>query len=331
MKKAFRLALLLVIAVYVSGCASTGGYFADRGRDAADIFTATIGVGAGVKARVGPIQVAPLLLNGDVCGVLEGIPFISAFTNAPNEYLAFNEISSCIRSLQVSPLRGDKQRIASARRKLTESQGVFIFDSFAHSGVPARYFDIEVAGGLLVTARLGFNPAEMLDFFLGWFNVDILADDIAINKKVPSLVRILLNHVDKEKRRAAAEELSEMAGSMIPQTQKEAVRSLAKALNDTKKEVRQEVAWALVSFAISGIAARGAIPALIAGLKDDNSGIRSSCADALGYLGLSAKDAVPSLINMLRDTDSNARKSAAEALGKIDPEAKDAISVSRER
>ncbi len=36
---------------------------------------------------------------------------------------------------------------------------------------------IEVAGGLGLMARLGFNPLELVDFFVGWFGPDICGDD----------------------------------------------------------------------------------------------------------------------------------------------------------
>ena len=39
------------------------------------------------------------------------------------------------------------------------------------------YTGIEVCGGPIATVRFGANPGELLDFFLGWFGVDIFADD----------------------------------------------------------------------------------------------------------------------------------------------------------
>lgn len=56
--------------VLAAGCASTG-YLADRGRDAADVFTLTAGVGDGVKVRVGPIQAAAVR-NADLAGLRAG-------------------------------------------------------------------------------------------------------------------------------------------------------------------------------------------------------------------------------------------------------------------
>jgi len=63
----------LVWVLFGAGCA-TNGYLAARGRDAADVFTLTVGTGAGVKGRVGPVQVA-LIENADLAGLRAGAFF----------------------------------------------------------------------------------------------------------------------------------------------------------------------------------------------------------------------------------------------------------------
>jgi len=62
---AFLAGLLLA-----GGCSSTG-YLAARGRDAADVFTLTVGAGDGAKVRVGPLQVAAIR-NADLAGLRAG-------------------------------------------------------------------------------------------------------------------------------------------------------------------------------------------------------------------------------------------------------------------
>ena len=37
---------------------------------------------------------------------------------------------------------------------------------------------LEIAGGLIFTLRLGFNPGELLDFILGFSGIDIWHDDL---------------------------------------------------------------------------------------------------------------------------------------------------------
>ena len=71
MKRVIQLAVLVLVAVLVSGCASTGGYFADRGRDAADILTIAGGLGAGAKGRVGPFALG-LLYHREAIGLPGG-------------------------------------------------------------------------------------------------------------------------------------------------------------------------------------------------------------------------------------------------------------------
>jgi hypothetical protein len=69
-----NISIILLITILLTGCSSTG-YFADRGRDAADIFTFTVGVGTGVKARIGPLMVA-IEQNSDLIGLRAGEFFV---------------------------------------------------------------------------------------------------------------------------------------------------------------------------------------------------------------------------------------------------------------
>ena len=71
MKKIIQAVIAVVVIASMTGCASTKAYFIDRGRDAADIFTVTVGEGGGAKARVGPLQIG-LWGNHDVAGLMGG-------------------------------------------------------------------------------------------------------------------------------------------------------------------------------------------------------------------------------------------------------------------
>jgi HEAT repeat protein len=66
-----------------------------------------------------------------------------------------------------------------------------------------------------------------------------------------------------------------------------------------------------------GPAAKEAVPALIAVLKDEDSELRASAATALGGIGPAAKEAVPALSVALKDKDKRVREIAASALRKI--------------
>ncbi|SDW69166.1 HEAT repeat domain-containing protein [Nitrosomonas oligotropha] len=85
---------------------------------------------------------------------------------------------------------------------------------------------------------------------------------------------------------------------------------LIDALKDGDSSVRMSAANAL-----GKIGDKAAVNALIHSLKDENSAVRSRAASALGEIG--DKAAVDSLIHSLKDEDSIARWTAAEALGEI--------------
>jgi len=47
---------------------------------------------------------------------------------------------------------------------------------------PYYYTQIELAGGLFSSFRIGFNPGEVIDLLLGFLRVDIFDDDIGVVK-----------------------------------------------------------------------------------------------------------------------------------------------------
>jgi hypothetical protein len=69
MKRIIQLAVLLPVAAMATGCATPR--LVDRSRDAADVLTATVGVGAGARVRVGPLH-AGLILSGRSMGLRGG-------------------------------------------------------------------------------------------------------------------------------------------------------------------------------------------------------------------------------------------------------------------
>ena len=194
MKKALQLVLIAALASMMTGCASTGGYFADRGRDASDILTATVGVGAGAKARVGPIQVG-LLANMDMIGLRGGnagpvwwYETETRETLAPFPYrarrFAFTQYPWTVPSYVFGYERyhagqNDADPIV-ARGKSYEA--VSPLPLVVLSDQPEFYTQCEVTIALLGSVRLGFNPGELLDFILGWTTIDIYNDDIERKK-----------------------------------------------------------------------------------------------------------------------------------------------------
>jgi hypothetical protein len=63
LKKIIQIVIAAGVVASATGCASTKNYLLDRGRDAADFFTATVGVGAGAKVRIGPLESASIPEN----------------------------------------------------------------------------------------------------------------------------------------------------------------------------------------------------------------------------------------------------------------------------
>jgi hypothetical protein len=190
-----------------TGCA---GYMAHRARDAADIFTLTMGICDGAKVRLGPAHVGAIR-SSDLIGLRGG----QLFANG-NDILYNDERLSPFplpRSQDWNSARKEQDREA---RELAKKEGrewkpykhgywepnlfgseIFRQDldsacarrgknvmvnapgPFWVAGKPASYFtQIEVSAGVLLGVRVGFNPGEVLDFLVGWFGLDLYKDDV---------------------------------------------------------------------------------------------------------------------------------------------------------
>ncbi len=165
------LAVMFIVAICMSGCANPNAYLADRVHDAGDIFTATVGVGAGATAKVGPLNVG-LLANHDKAGLRGGALFNS----------------SSITAEQYDMLAVGTTKFSTMQPAMGHGKCVDDFKLFG-IGVPtnncketANLFQIEAVAGIGPSVRLGFNPAEALDFTLGWFGLDIFGDDANTQK-----------------------------------------------------------------------------------------------------------------------------------------------------
>ncbi len=113
---------------------------------------------------------------------------------------------------------------------------------------------------------------------------------------VPDLVRLLGDRV-----------AGESAAYALAAVGPEAVPALREAISTNDLDVLDHVCLALGEM---GLAARPAVPDLIALLKDEDR--RGMAAEALGHLG---PVAVPTLIEALAHADANVRFGAVEALG----------------
>jgi HEAT repeat protein len=112
--------------------------------------------------------------------------------------------------------------------------------------------------------------------------------------------------------------------NILEEADTEAAASIAEALADSDREVRQNAALALS--AIGGKVALPAIPILVDTLKQKgNKEVRQQAAIALYNIGPDAHEAIPALIQALADDDSELRSNAALALGGIGPRAEPAV------
>ena len=190
MKRLYRAVVILVLPTVMTGCASTTAYFVDRGRDAADILTVTVVGGLGGKVRVGPAELGLCGLT-DMVGLRGGE--ISVFSNEPDREAKLIEsvdIEWVIGPLFQESFEYETSKYRSDRHKAFRAYGILLGcpvhgnefvgrtvsrDPFTHLQYAT---EIEVAAAVGVGFRFGLNPGELLDFFVGWFGIDIFDDDI---------------------------------------------------------------------------------------------------------------------------------------------------------
>lgn len=206
----------LLLAAINGGCMS--GYVGNRARDAADIMTFTLGAGSGIKARVGPLQLAAFE-NTDLMGLRAGLGFLHGADLVDNKE-AYSPLPVFGNMNWADPVavdaftygkhtvdehRGEREYIHS-RPQFPDWAGTFGREIFQHdpetsserrgkgtlaaaplpvlvrSRPPAFYTQIEIAGGLLFTLRLGVNPGEFIDFVLGFTGIDLFGDDLKLDR-----------------------------------------------------------------------------------------------------------------------------------------------------
>lgn len=197
---------LLFVGVFAlsNGCASVGAYCSDRGQDLLDIVTITVGKGAGVGVRVGPVH-AGLLAELEYMGVRGGQ--IQSFWKDDG----FGGLGSLWDPLICFPGPDgvswgsdifSGQSMCDERGKQFLAKGVCPFvmlpRSYRDENYPFHYFSqCDVAVGLGLSLRVGVNPGECLDFLLGLIGIDIYDDDVskkrALAIKKPDVVE---SHVD---------------------------------------------------------------------------------------------------------------------------------------
>ncbi|MBM4149248.1 MAG: hypothetical protein FJ224_09405 [Lentisphaerae bacterium] len=167
----------LLLLLLGTGCASTRGYWMDRGRDAADMATVGLGSGFGAKARIGPIQTG-LLLDLPWAG-LRGGRLYETLT-LPRDGMPYEaDCQVLITGFEIfgGAGRGRGKTFMAAPDRV---YGPFFHNATDESGNACKYYytQMEAVAALGLSVRLGVNPGEILDFLVGWFGFDPYGDDL---------------------------------------------------------------------------------------------------------------------------------------------------------
>ena len=171
----------------LTGCATTRNYLANRGHDAADIFTLSLGKGGGATVRVGPVHLG-LFAGTDRVG-LRGGELWTQWAEDPHGWI--------IDPLLLLPggdglcfFEDDYSEGDETREKYYIGRGVCPFVAIPAkqiNGYNQFHFDatrkrfltqIDASAGLYYTLHAGVDFAEVFDFILGWTTLDIMEDDL---------------------------------------------------------------------------------------------------------------------------------------------------------
>jgi hypothetical protein len=164
----------------------------NRMRDAGDIFTATVGLGGGAKARVGPVS-AGLCYYTDSAGVRAG----DAGVFSDRKIFRDADLKGDCAIVLASSDHFETEKTQSRNKTIDSRTPTFEIVPFIltlpalfieaqqdkPTAGPSFYTQLEVIAAVGGGVRLGFNPGELLDFILGWATIDIFNDDLKREKR----------------------------------------------------------------------------------------------------------------------------------------------------
>jgi hypothetical protein len=183
-----RLLMFHVLATLICSLCATCksvGFWGDRVRDLADVATATVGKGWGLKGRVGPLQ-AGWVRHRDRAGIRNGCLL---WWPSVDDGIGYFDNHARIYCTELCRLPDS----AFARGKNYESSGLgfLVYIAFVDpGGVPSymgRYYysRLSLTLGLGASIHIEVNLGEVLDFVLGWFTIDIFNDDLGQKDRPP--------------------------------------------------------------------------------------------------------------------------------------------------
>jgi hypothetical protein len=180
MQNIAKIMLVFLFQTLICGCASSG-YWADRTRDGADIFSLAVGQGLGLKARIGPVC-AGLLEDYTAAGLRGGEFCRQDLSGKDIDYEKLGSIDGQFvvdnaERFQLTTLGRRKNFEASS---LGGGMHIPLLSLLQSDSSFAYYTQVEVVLGLHGSVRAGFNIGELFDFILGWTTIDIMHDDVAM-------------------------------------------------------------------------------------------------------------------------------------------------------
>jgi len=218
------LVLPVALILLVCGCANFQDYIKDRGLDLVDIFTLKAGSGLGISTGVnifgllgaytGVSKTVRAGVEGrhfvkDEHSVL-GPPFytllVPVVSIARADYKRYDNIPLGIVSIFLSIIYPGDEKIHRNPDKITpfiDSIAEFSTADFelwlykvgAFFGLNEpvedplsagwRDYDFRVSICFFIEFEVGFSPVELLDFLLGIFTIDIMGDDVEVERKPP--------------------------------------------------------------------------------------------------------------------------------------------------
>lgn len=208
MTKTIHTGMLLAVVIGATGCATP--YMMDRERDAADIFTVSTGIGGGIKAQCGPVA-SGLSWMADVEGLRGG-----SITKYPGGCASWGmmDVNFVVYGgEEFNVLHGVAQQAGAENYETLEPRHkcyrapCILGLSFPLTlpgdpwsrGHLYRLTQIEIAGGIYRTVRIGFNPGELIDFILGWTTIDMFDDDLEMKRSNEASQAIVANAPQPER------------------------------------------------------------------------------------------------------------------------------------
>jgi HEAT repeat protein len=315
-------------------------FLEDRGRDFLDCFKGSVsaGLGANVHAQAGPVSLGLGYWEGQSAGLLGGVgpatweekyyacplplSVLGAYVLRESDWVYDDLVT-----IFLGPVVTLHNRIVwppgTERPLVTVKSGFHLITVHTHyrnrwgDKLTGRQFDsrwtdwfwLEVSARLFIGAKVGFNPAEFLDFLLGWIGLDIADDDQRTYRawgKPIDTWRRRLRSGDAGERKKAVERIAEIA-----RKRRRYLADVLNALDHEDEWVAHEAAEQLGNLALD---LERTVPALVKALKDRRYVVRCAAAEALGVIGPKARTAVPALREALKDRERWAAVLAAVAL-----------------